>query len=72
MFDRPVFHETVLSLPVPPFKALDALAAAGIVGGYDLSEDYPELGNALLVCATETKTDQDIVYYAEQLRGLLQ
>jgi glycine dehydrogenase subunit 1 len=29
----------------------------GILGGFDLSADYPELGHALLVCATETKDE---------------
>ena len=31
-------------------------AAAGSLGGLDLGRYYPELGHALLVCATETKT----------------
>jgi len=35
---------------------LEALAARGIVGGCDVTEDYPSLGNGLLVCATETRT----------------
>ena len=39
---------------------LEALAARGIVGGLDLSGYYPELGTALLVCATETQTAADI------------
>ena len=38
-----------------------------MLGGLDLSADHPELGNALLVCATETKTDEDI----ERYRALL-
>jgi len=44
-----------------------ALAERGILGGYDLSADFPELGDALLVCATETKLDQDIEAYARAL-----
>ena len=35
---------------------LEALAQRDIIGGYDLSRHYPDLGNALLVCATETRT----------------
>jgi glycine dehydrogenase subunit 1 len=45
---------------------LEALAAQGIVGGLDLSRDYPELGNALLACATETRTRADIEAYARR------
>jgi glycine dehydrogenase subunit 1 len=46
---------------------LRALAARGVLGGLDLAEAYPELGNALLVCATETKTTADIETYANAL-----
>jgi glycine dehydrogenase subunit 1 len=38
----------------------------------DLSADFPELGPALLVCATETKTDADIERYAGALGQALQ
>ena len=43
----------------------------GIVGGFDLSTDYPELGNALLVCATETRSSEDIEKYADALAETL-
>ena len=44
----------------------------GIVGGLDLAAYYPELGNALLVCATETKTSADIDRYRSALSDTLQ
>ena len=47
-----------------------ALAAAGILGGYDLSPDFPELGHALLVCATELRTTDDIAAYRHALAGV--
>jgi glycine dehydrogenase subunit 1 len=37
----------------------------------DLSGYSPELGHALLVCATETKTSADIDQYAAALRACL-
>ena len=46
---------------------LRAIEAQGINGGIDLSEDYPELGNALLTCATETRTVDEIENYATHL-----
>ncbi len=67
VFNRPVFHEKVLRLPKPVGKVLEQMAAQGVLGGYDLSADYPELGNALLVCTTETKTAADIQRYAAAL-----
>lgn len=71
-FSGPRFHEAVLQLDRKPGEALEALAQRGIVGGYDLSRQYPELGNALLVCATETRTDEDIAAYAAAMTGVMQ
>lgn len=71
MFEQAFFHEFVLHLPQPVAKVLDKLADAGIQGGYDLSKDYPELGNCLLICATETKTAADLQNYAQQLEDVL-
>lgn len=70
-FAGPRFHEAVLLLDRPVAPLLEALAADGIIGGYDLSRDYPELGHALLVCATETRTAADIARYAGSLGRLL-
>jgi glycine dehydrogenase subunit 1 len=51
---------------------LEALASRGILGGLDLSEYYPELGHALLVCATETKTTADVEKYVAALNEVMQ
>ena len=58
LFDGPYFHEVALKLDRPVGPVLEAVAAQNILGGYDLSE-YAGT-DALLVCATETKTDADI------------
>ena len=72
-FSRPVFHEKVLRLDKPVAPVLAHMAANGIIGGLDLSPWYPELGDALLVCATETKTAADIDRYVKALdKALLQ
>ncbi|MEQ9563867.1 MAG: aminomethyl-transferring glycine dehydrogenase subunit GcvPA, partial [Woeseiaceae bacterium] len=71
MFDVPYFHEVVLQLDRPVGPVLDALAQSDILGGFDLSQDYPELGNALLVCATETKTDADLAAYRDALQNVM-
>jgi len=71
-FSAPHFHEVVLRLDRPVEPVLEILAAKNILGGFDLAKDYPELGNALLVCATETKTDADLESFAAALESALQ
>ncbi len=67
LFERPVFHEQVLRLPAPVEDLLRSLAAHNVLGGFDLTDDYPELGHALLVCATELRTAEDIEQYRAKL-----
>ncbi len=67
----PFFHEVALRLPVPVPEVLRALEAQGIVGGYALGESFPEFGDALLVCATETKTPDDLARYALHLERIV-
>lgn len=62
-FNGPYFHEVALRLDRPPAQVLSQLSDRNILGGYDLSAVYPRFENALLVCATETKTDSDIDAY---------
>jgi glycine dehydrogenase subunit 1 len=71
MFDGYRFHEAVLQLPTQVGDVLDALAKRNIVGGLDLSKYYPELGNALLICATEMRTDADLDSYAQALADIV-
>jgi len=71
-FDSPRFHEAALLLERPVAPVLAALAERGIVGGLDLEATHPELGHALLVCATETKLDGDIECYARELAAVMQ
>jgi glycine dehydrogenase subunit 1 len=71
LFDGPHFHEAGVRLDRPVAPVLDALAARDILGGFDLSQYFPELGNALLVCATETKTTADLEAYADALQEIM-
>jgi len=70
-FPGPRFHEAVLRLDRPVAPVLAALAAEGIIGGHDLARDYPQFGDALLVCATEMRTRSDVESYARTLGRLL-
>jgi glycine dehydrogenase subunit 1 len=71
VFRGPFFHESVLRLGRPVGPVLERLAERGILGGYDLSRDYPELGDALLVCATETRSASDIETYFQALSEVM-
>jgi glycine dehydrogenase subunit 1 len=70
-FSGPVFHESVLLLDRPAGEVLQALTEHNILGGYDLGRDYPELGNAMLVCATELRTEEEIMAYRKALQAVL-
>jgi len=71
IFTGTIFHEAALSLPAPAAGVLAKLKQKGIVGGLDLHGYYPDLGNAVLVCATETKTATDIRAYTDALKHAL-
>lgn len=71
VFSSANFHEAVIRLPQPAAKVLAALTEHNIIGGFDLSADYPELGNAILVCATEMRTAEDIDAYVRALKTVL-
>jgi glycine dehydrogenase subunit 1 len=71
VFGAAHFHEAVIRLPKPVAPVLAKLAQRGILGGFDLSRHYPELGHALLVCATETKTPQQLQQFADALAAAL-
>jgi glycine dehydrogenase subunit 1 len=70
-FASPVFQEEAILLPAAVGPVLSRLRTQGILGGYDLARDYPELGHSLLVCATETKNHADIEHYAQALADSL-
>ncbi len=70
-FHGPHFHEVVLHLSKPAAAVLAKMEAQGVLGGYDLSAHYPQLGNAILVCVTETKNDADLQRYVGALRAAL-
>lgn len=72
VFDRPYFHEAVIRLPKPVGDVLNQLADANIQGGYDLSIEYPEMGNCLLVCVTEVKTHADMDAYHAALKNIIE
>ncbi len=65
----PFFKEFAVRLPRPAAVINRELAAHGIQGGYDLSADYPALGDAMLLCVTELNTKEDIDQLVSILGG---
>jgi len=74
VFDRPCFHEAVLrfNLNLNMKGILRPLHAHNLLPGYELGTDYSELDNALLVCATEARSDEDIDLYAGHLNRIIE
>ncbi len=55
----------------PVAEIMAALRERGILGGIDLSQNFPELGEAALVCVTELHTKGDIDRLAGALAEIL-
>jgi len=61
------FHEFVLECPAPVAEINAHLLDEGILGGYDLSQDYPSLKNQMLVAVTEMNSKEDIDVFVKIL-----
>jgi glycine dehydrogenase subunit 1 len=64
----PFFNEFVVKTEKPVSEINAMLLDYDILGGYDLSKDYPELGNRMLIAVTEMNTKEDIDYLVEILK----
>jgi glycine dehydrogenase subunit 1 len=56
----PFFHEFVLRCPRPVAEINELLLENGILGGYDLSQDYPHMENCMLLAVTEMISKDEI------------
>jgi glycine dehydrogenase subunit 1 len=56
----PFFKEFVVHCPRPVAELNAALREQQIVGGYDLSQDEPALGHAMLLAVTEMNSRAEI------------
>jgi len=71
VFTGPRFHEAVIQLSQSVEDVLEQLAQKNILGGFNLKQDYPELGEAILICATEMRNEDDIETYYQALSDIL-
>jgi glycine dehydrogenase subunit 1 len=67
--DQPFFHEFIVCCP--DYLSVDAinqrLLEEGILGGYNLENDYPELPHCMLIAVTEMNTRDEIERLCEVL-----
>ena len=65
---RPFFKEFVVQCPRPVSEINHRLLDDwGVIGGYDLGQDYARLKNHMLVCVTEMNTREEIEMLVEAL-----
>lgn len=68
LFKGKFFNEFVVKLPVSVDKLNEKLLDNNILGGYDLSKDYPELSNCTMICVTEKRSKDEI----DKLIGIME
>jgi len=66
-FTEPFFHEFALCVNRPVEEVNAHLLEHGIIGGYDLGQDYPALKDHMLVAVTEMNKKEDIDTFVEVL-----
>ena len=66
-FDGHHFNEFVVKLDKPVAEVNEKLLEKGIIGGYDLGRDYPELKQHMLVAVTELRTKEEIEDFVREL-----
>jgi len=65
---QPFFHEFIVECPRPVAEVNDFLLDYDILGGYDLSNEFPSMKNHMLVAVTEMNTKEDIDALCEILQ----
>ena len=66
------FNEFTLRLPRPAAEVVEKLAASGVLGGVPASRLFPgQFEDLLIVAATETNTEEDLIIFEKALRGVL-
>ncbi len=57
----------MIRCPIPAAEINDILLEHDILGGYDLSQDYPQLSNHMLIAVTEMNSREQIDQLVEVL-----
>ncbi|UOF92938.1 aminomethyl-transferring glycine dehydrogenase subunit GcvPA [Fodinisporobacter ferrooxydans] len=67
VFSAYTFNEFAVRLQKPVADVNKQLLQKGIIGGYELERNYPELANCMLIAVTEQLTKDDIDVFAARL-----
>jgi glycine dehydrogenase subunit 1 len=70
-FSQPFFHEFAVCFPKPVAEINAHLLEHGILGGYDLGQDYPALKDHMLVAVTEKNSKEEIDLFVEVVKEVL-
>ena len=66
-FEAPFFKEFTVRCPQPPSRIQERLLERGIIGGYDLGQDFPGLAHCSLLAVTEVNSKEEIDFLVETL-----
>ena len=64
---QPFFNEVLVQMNRPVEKVLNEAGKAGVLAGYPVGQDYPELSDCLLIAVTEKRTRAEIDRLVELL-----
>jgi len=70
-YEQPFFKEFPIISYVSSELIQKTLLQKGIIGGYSLSKEYPELKNGILYCVTEKRTRREIDTLAQVLEEIV-
>lgn len=69
--NKPFFKEFIINCgEVDVEKVNQELLSKGILGGYELGEEYPHYNNSLLICVTENRSKEEIHKLVEIMEGV--
>lgn len=70
VYDGPSFNEFIVKVTKPVKEINQQLLTKGIIGGYDLGRDFPELEKHMLVAITELRTKEEIDAFVKEMGDL--
>jgi len=71
VFNAPFFKEFVVRFETSVAELNRSLLSLGMIGGFDLGKQYPEMGKCMLVCVTEKRTKQEIDRFVEKMGKII-